>query len=77
MRLFLFALTHRALTGQSVFLTDFHYEGEHGQGTVGLGTDFPSKILRFSLEDYGGSIICQRGAFLASNPTVNIEMEFT
>ena len=66
----------RVLTGQNVFLTDFHYQG-NTEGTVGLGTDFPSKILRFNLQDYGGSLICQRGAFLASNPTVNIEMEFT
>eukprot|EP00977_Amphora_coffeiformis_P028059 scaffold34685_cov183-Amphora_coffeaeformis.AAC.39 len=67
----------RFLTGQNVFLTDYCYDKEQGEGTVGLGTDFPSKILRFTLEDYGGSLICQRGAFLASNPTVNIEMEFT
>lgn len=67
----------RFLTGQNVFLTDYYYEKEEGEGSVGLGTDFPSKILRFTLQDYGGSLICQRGAFLASNPTVNIETEFT
>lgn len=68
----------RMMTGQNMFLTDFKYEGETGTGTVGLGTDFPSKIMRFSLKDFdGSSLICQRGAYLASNPTVNIEMEFT
>lgn len=61
-----------------MFLTDFRNEGTKGAATVGLGTDFPSKIMRFSLEEFdGNSLICQRGAFLASNPTVNIEMEFT
>ena len=61
-----------------LFLTDFKYEGTEGVGTVGLGTDFPSKILRFTLSDFENStLICQRGAYLASNPTVNIEMEFT
>jgi uncharacterized protein (AIM24 family) len=67
------------LTGQNLFLTDFHYEGTSGTtGTVCLGTDFPSKILRFSLEDHpGGTLICQKGAYMASNPSVNIEMEFT
>jgi uncharacterized protein (TIGR00266 family) len=67
----------RMLTGQNLFLTDFHYEGD-SKGTVGLGTDFPSKILRFTLQDYPNSnLICQKGAYLASNPSVNIEMEFT
>jgi len=68
----------RMMTGQNVFLTDFSYAGEKGEGTVGLGTDFPSKILRLSLEDYeNSSLICQRGAYLASNPSVDIQMEFT
>eukprot|EP00980_Cylindrotheca_fusiformis_P020203 scaffold7294_cov93-Cylindrotheca_fusiformis.AAC.2 len=48
-----------------------------GEGTVGLGTGFPSKIIRLSLEDYEDStLICRRGAYLASNPSVNIEMRF-
>ena len=68
----------RMMTGQNVFLTDFTYNGDKGEGTVGLGTDFPSKILRLSLEDYDNStLICQRGAYLASNPSVNIDMEVT
>ena len=67
----------RMLTGQNVFLTDFSYRGSD-QGTVALGTDFPSKILRLSLEDmHQHTLICQRGAYLASNPSVQIDMEFT
>lgn len=67
----------RMLTGQNVFLTDFKYEGQ-SSGTVCLGTDFPSKILRLRLDDYSNStLICQRGAYLASNPTVDIQMEAT
>ena len=68
----------RMMTGQNVFLTDFTYKGDKGEGEVGLGTDFPSKIVRLTLEDYENStLICQRGAYLASNPSVNIEMAFT
>lgn len=69
----------RAMTGQNVFLTDYTYNGPGGtSGTVGLGTDFPSKIVRLSLEDYPEStLICQRGAYMASNPTVEIDMEAT
>ena len=68
----------RMMTGQNMFLTDFTYEGTEGSATVALGTEFPSKIMRFSLEDFeNSSLICQRGAYLASNANVNIEMEFT
>jgi uncharacterized protein (TIGR00266 family) len=68
---------NRFLTGQNLFLTDFRYEGDT-MGTVGLGTEFPSKILRFNLKDHPGSqLICQKGAFLASNQTVDVTMEFT
>ena len=68
----------RMMTGQNVFLTDFTYRGDKDSGTVGLGTDFPSKILRLTLSDYPNStLIAQRGAYLASNPSVDIQMEFT
>ena len=65
----------RFLTGQSVFLTD--YVCREQPGTVCLGTDFYSKILRINLQEYGGNLVCQRGAFLAGNSDIGIEMEFT
>ena len=65
------------MTGQNLFFSDFQYTPTEGEGEIGLGTDLPAKILRLSLEDYGSSLICQRGAYMASNPSVNIEMEYT
>ena len=65
----------RFLTGQSVFLTD--YVCKDKPGTVCLGTDFYSKVIRLNLQDYGGSLVCQRGAFLAGSAGLEIEMEFT
>ena len=69
----------RALTGQNLFWTDFRYTGDNPQGaTVALGTAFPSKLLRLSLSDYTeSSLIGQRGAFVASNPTTELTVEFT
>lgn len=65
----------RMLTGQNLFLTDYTADKA---GTLCLGTDFPSKILRLNLQDMPEeTLICQRGAFLAFNTTVDIEMEFT
>jgi uncharacterized protein (AIM24 family) len=70
---------NRVLTGQNIFVTNFRYDGSVGTtGTVCLGTAFPSKILRMTLNDHPNrNLICQKGAFLASNPNVLIEMEFT
>jgi uncharacterized protein (TIGR00266 family) len=67
----------RMMTGQNLFISDYTYKGEPGtSGTVCLGTDFPSKILRLNVEEYGGKIICQKGALLCASHTIDIEMEF-
>jgi uncharacterized protein (AIM24 family) len=68
----------RMLTGQNVFISDYSYNGEQGtNGVVCLGTDFPSKIIRLNVNEYGGKIICQQGALLCASHTIDIEMEFT
>lgn len=68
----------RMLTGQNVFISDYSYEGEAGTtGLVALGTDFPSKIVRLSIDQYGGKIVAQQGALLCASHTVDVEMEFT
>jgi uncharacterized protein (TIGR00266 family) len=67
----------RMMTGQNLFISDYTYKGEPGtSGTVCLGTDFPSKILRLNVDEYGGKIICQKGALLCASHTIDIEMEF-
>ena len=68
----------RMMTGQNFFISDYTYEGEPGtKGVVALGTDFPSKIIRLNVEEYGGKLVCQKGALLCCSHTINIEMEFT
>ena len=68
----------RMLTGQNIFISDYSYDGSSGPyGYVALGTDFPSKIVRLNLEEYGGKIICQKGALLCASHTVDITVEFT
>ena len=67
----------RMLTGQNMFISDYAYHGPEGSvGTVALGTDFPSKIIRLSLKEYGNKIVCQKSAYLASDLNVDIQMEF-
>mmetsp|Transcript_22754 Transcript_22754/g.32099 ORF Transcript_22754/g.32099 Transcript_22754/m.32099 type:complete len:340 (+) Transcript_22754:65-1084(+) len=66
----------RMLTGQNVFISDYSYQGpDNTHGIICLGTDFPSKILRLNIEEYGGKIICQKGALLCASHTVDIEIE--
>ncbi|TMW56711.1 hypothetical protein Poli38472_006721 [Pythium oligandrum] len=66
----------RMMTGENFFVSRFTYRGTT-KGHVALGTSFPSKIVHLRLSDFvGGSIICQKGAFLCGSDTVNIEMEF-
>jgi uncharacterized protein (AIM24 family) len=68
----------RMLTGQNFFISDYTYEGEPGTtGTVALGTDFPSKIVRLNVQEYGGKLVCQKSALLCASHTVDIEMEFS
>ena len=67
----------RMLTGQNVFISDYSYDGAPGTaGLVALGTDFPSKIVRLSVNEYGGKIVAQKGALLCCSHTIDIEMEF-
>jgi uncharacterized protein (TIGR00266 family) len=68
----------RMLTGQNVFISDYSYNGpDNTKGMVCLGTSFPSKILRLNVDEYGGKIVCQKGALLCASHTVDIQMEFT
>ena len=67
----------RILSGQNLFLSDFSYKGTDGSiGTVCLGTDFPSKIIKLDLREYGGKLVCQKGAYLAGGLSVQIDVEF-
>jgi uncharacterized protein (AIM24 family) len=68
----------RLMTGQNFFISDYTYAGEPGtKGVVALGTDFPSRIIRLNLQDYGDKIVCQKGALLCASHTVDVAMEFT
>ena len=68
----------RMLTGQNVFISDYSYNGpDNTKGMVCLGTSFPAKILRLNVDEYGGKIVCQKGALLCASHTVDIQMEFT
>lgn len=44
---------------------------------MALGTDFPSKIVRLNVNEYGGKLVCQKGALLCASHTIDIHMEYS
>jgi uncharacterized protein (TIGR00266 family) len=63
----------RAVSGESLFITDFYVKG--GQGTVTFACEFPGKIIPFDLRPRE-SIIVQRDAFMCAEKSVEFDMHF-
>jgi len=63
----------RMLSHESFFLTT--YACAEGQGLVTFASEFPGKVLPFSLKE-GQSIICQKDAFMCAESTVQLSMHF-
>ena len=55
----------RLLTGESIFLTHFTNQGV-GKRCVAFASPYPGKIMPIDLAKAGGSIICQKDAFLCA-----------
>ena len=55
----------RLLTGESIFLTHFTNNGV-GKRSVAFASPYPGKIMPIDLSKAGGSIICQKDAFLCA-----------
>ena len=65
----------RVLTGESLFTTVFTHQGQ-GKARVAFGAPVPGSILPLRLSDYGGTLICQKDAFLAAAKGVQIGIHF-
>ncbi len=63
----------RALSGESLFITDFYVNS--GRGTVAFASEFPGKIIPFNLRA-GESIIVQKDAFMCAEKSVDMDMHF-
>jgi uncharacterized protein (TIGR00266 family) len=64
----------RMLSGESLFMVT--YTCTKGNALITFCSEFPGKIAPFNLTE-GHVIICQRDAFMAAEPSVKLEMEFT
>ncbi len=65
----------RLVTGESLFTTVFTHTGQ-GKARVAFSAPVPGAILPVLLSDIGGTLICQKDAFLAAAKGVSIGIQF-
>lgn len=63
----------RALSGESLFITDFYVR--NGNGIVAFASEFPGKIIPFDLGP-GQSLIIQKDAFMCAEKSVDLDLHF-
>lgn len=65
----------RLVTGESLFTTVFTNKGQ-GKKRVAFAAPYPGKIIPISLPDVGGTLICQKDAFLCAAKGVQLDIAF-
>jgi uncharacterized protein (TIGR00266 family) len=64
----------RMFAGESLFMAT--YTANKSDATIAFASTVPGEIVPIDLSQRNG-IICQKGAFLCAQPTVNLEITFT
>ncbi len=65
----------RVLTGESLFMTVFSAHGA-GKQRVAFASPYPGKIIPMDLNRVGGTLICQKDAFLCAAKGVAVGIAF-
>lgn len=65
----------RMLAGESIFMA--HYKAIRPGCTIAFATTVPGKVVPIKMKDHPNGLICQKGAFLCSQPSVKLDIEFT
>ena len=65
----------RLLTGESLFMTVFHNQGQ-GKKKVAFGAPYPGKIIPIHLAEIGGELIAQKDSFLCAAKGVSVGIAF-
>ncbi len=66
----------RALAGESLFLTHFTNETRETK-EVSFAAPYPGKIIPVNLKEHGGTLLCQKDAFLCAAKGTHISIAFT
>lgn len=65
----------RMLTGESLFMTTFTNRGNQ-RAKVAFGSPYPGRMIPLHLDELGGEIICQKGAFLCGARGIKVDIAF-
>ncbi len=65
----------RLLTGESLFMTHFTNRGS-GKKKVAFGAPYPGKIVPVDLKEVGGTLLCQKDAFLCCAKGISVGIAF-
>ncbi|MDQ6976267.1 MAG: TIGR00266 family protein [Mariprofundaceae bacterium] len=71
----LFGAGKRMLTGESLFLTHFTNQGQQKR-RVGFSAAYPGTVLPIDLSSIGGTLICQKDAFLCAAQGTKLGIAF-
>ena len=66
----------RLVTGESLFTTVFTHRGRAGKARVAFAAPVPGAIVPLKLSDIGGTLICQKDAFLCAARGVQLGIHF-
>lgn len=70
-----FKAVKRSFTGESLFSSRYSNAGKAAQ-KIAFATSSISKIVGINLNEMGGSIVCQKGAYLAGADGIEIKLAF-
>ncbi len=65
----------RLFAGESLFMA--RYRAERVGATIAFASKVPGSIVPIKMKDYPNGLICQKGSFLCSQSTVNLEVTFS
>lgn len=65
----------RLITGESMFTTIYSNEGA-GKRKVAFGAPYPGRIIPVKLDQIGGTLLCQKDAFLCAAKGVSLGIAF-
>lgn len=65
----------RSFTGESMFSSLYKNHSDHPQN-IAIAAPGPGEIVPINLDEQGGSIICQKGAYLAGQRGQKIQLAF-
>lgn len=66
----------RALTGESIFITHFTNNGQ-AKRRVAFAAPYPGQVVPVNLTDLGGTLLCQKDAFLCAALGTDVSIALT